>query len=643
MAGILDSKNLGVRILLGIVVALLGGSMLLYLVPQGPGTGAAASTDIVAKVGDQSVTLAEIQQQMSEIQQRNPIPKQLESLYAAQILKQLVFQREIEYEAKRMGITVSNDEVVDRIRQFLPTAFSGGSPVAMDQYASQVQQRFQLTVPAFETLIRQGLLEEKFRKLVTDGVSAGPAEIQEEFNYRNEKVKLDYALIKPDDLEAKINPTDAEIKAAYEKNRSKYQVPERRVVRYALIDINQLRDNVHISDEQLQAAYRANIQQYQVPNRVHVEHILFMTVGKTDAEVEEIRKKAEDVLKQVRKGGNFQDLAKKYSEDPGTRDKGGDLGWIVQGQTVPEFEKTAFNLQKGQVSDLVKTQYGFHIIKLLDKETAHTKSFEEVKDSLLTPMRLSEADKEASAIAEQISSTIRQNPRTSLDQLAKDHHLTVGETRPLSATDPMIELGNAPEVKDQVFRLRQGDLSLPIKTDRGYVVLSVQQILPAHQGTLEEVRDRVISDVKLEQATQLAKNKANELVTRVKGGEKFAAAAKALGLDAKTSDPFARAGSIPGGPSGKQLAAAFQMKQGEVGAPLAMGENWFVYQIAQKDEPNPADFDKQKKDLTDSVLQNKRSMAFEAFQTSLDSRLKQEGKLTLYPERMKSFGTLGQS
>ncbi|HKT47793.1 MAG TPA: peptidyl-prolyl cis-trans isomerase [Candidatus Acidoferrales bacterium] len=643
MPGVLENKKLGVRILLFVVVALLGGSMLLYLVPQGPGTGEAASTDTVAKVGDQSVTLAEIQEQMSEIQRGNPIPKQLESLYAQQILKRLVLQREIEYEAKRLGISVSNDEVVDRIRQLLPTAFIGGGPVAMDQYTSQVQQRFQLTVPVFETFVRQGLLEEKFRQLVTDGVSAGPAEIQEEFNYRNQKLKLDYALIKPEDLEAKINPSDADIKAAYEKDRAKYQVPERRVVRYALVDINQLRETVHISDQELQDQYKANIQQYQVPDRVHVEHILFMTIGKTDAEVDEIRKKAEDVLQQVKKGGNFSDLAKKYSEDPGTRDKGGDLGWIVKGQTVAEFEKTAFGLQKGQLSDLVKTQYGFHIIKVLDKETAHTKSFEEVKDSLLTPMRLSAADKEATTTADQLSSTIRQNPRISLDQLAKDHHLTVGETRPLSATDPMIELGNAPEVKEQVFRLHQGDLSLPIKTDRGYVVLLVQQILPAHQGTLEEVRDRVVSDLKLAQATQLAKSKANDLVSRVKSGEKFAAAAKALGLDAKTSDPFARAGSIPGGPSGKMLTAAFQGKQGDVGAPVAMGENWFVYQIAEKQEPNPSDFDKQKKELTDSVLQTKRGTAFDAFQASLDTRLRQEGKLKLYLDRMKVFGTFGQS
>ncbi len=638
---VLDNRKTGMRILLGVVVLLLGGSMLLYLVPQTPGTGEASSTDTLAKVGDLTVSTAEVRQQLAEVQQRNQIPRQLESLYARQILNQLIFQKEIEYEAKRLGITVSTQERADRIRQFLPTAFNGDTFVGMDRYAAEVQARFQMSVPVFEELIRQGLLQDKFRRLVTDGISAGPQELQDEFRYRNEKVKLDYALVKPEDLEAKIAPDEAEIKAAYEKNKSKYQVPEKRVARFALIDLNQLRQGAQISDDELKLQYQQNIQQYQLPNRVHVEHILLMTVGKTDAEAEEIRQKAEDVLKQAKKGAKFEDLAKKYSEDPGTKDKGGDLGWITQGQTVPEFEKTAFGLDKGKISDLVKTQYGFHIIKVLDKENAHTKPFEEVKDSIKTPLLLSKADKQASDLADQLSATIRRSNKTSLDDLAKQFHLTVAETRPVAATDPVLELGNSQEAKEAIFRLHQGELSLPTRTDRGYVVLSVKEILPTHQGSLEEVRDKVVAELKLQKATEMARAKAEDLAKRVKAGEKFAAAAKALGLEPKTSDLFARNGSVSGAASGKQLSAAFQMKSGEVGAPLNLGSNWLVYRVAEKEEPNPADFEKQKKDLTEQVLQTKRNMAFEAFRTALEARLKQEGKLQIMPDRLKAFGDLG--
>jgi len=639
MAGAKDKSTLMKRILFGVAGVVLGGSMLLYLVPQGPATGE-VSTDTVAKVGDQSVTVNDIRQQLNQIERNNQVPRQLESFYAQQILQNLVFQRELEYEAKRLGITVSDQERADRIRLYLPMAFSGGSFIGMDQYTALVQQRFQLTVAAFEELIRQGLLEEKFRKLVTDGISVGPAELQDEYRYKNEKIKLDYVLIKPEDLEEKITPTDAEIKAEYEKNKLRYQVPERRSVRYALLDTNQLRQTTQIPEEVLKKQYQDNIQQYQVPNQVHVQHILFKTVGQTDAEVAETKKKAEDVLKQARKGVKFDELAKKYSEDPGSKDKGGELGWIRQGQTVPEFEKEAFSLAPGQISDLVRTQYGFHIIKVLEKQTAHTKPFDEVKDSLRAQAVLNQAEKQATDLVDQLSRAIRQSSRVPLEDLAKQYHLTLGETRPVSASDPLLELANSQDVKDEIFRLRPGELSLPIHTDRGYVVLALKASVPAHQGTLEEVRDRVTSDLKKEKSVEQAKSKADELARRAKAGEKFDAAAKALGLDAKTSDSISRDGTISGAASGKQLGAAFSLKQGDVGAPLSLGQNWFVYRLAEKVEADPANFEAQKKQLTEELLQSKREMAFEAFRSALSDRLLKEGKLKLMPDKLKSFGSL---
>ncbi|MGA2301899.1 MAG: peptidyl-prolyl cis-trans isomerase [Candidatus Acidiferrum sp.] len=642
MAGDSKNKKTGVRILFGVVIGMLAVSMLLYLVPQGPNS-AETSSDVVARVGDQTVTLAEVHQKLDDIRRNNPIPKQVEALYARQILDQLVFQKEVEYEAKRMGITVSEKERADRIRMYVPTAFNGDTFVGMDAYAREVQQRFQMSVPVFEDLVRTGLVEEKFRKLITDGISVGLPEIQDEFRYENEKVKLDYVLIKPDDLLAKVNADDSEIKAYYDKNKANFQIPEKRAARYALVDLAQLRQTIPLSDDELKALYQQNIQQYEVPNRVHVEHILFLTVGgKTDAEIEEIKKKAEDVLAQARKkGANFEELAKKYSEDPGSKAKGGDLGWIMQGQTVPEFEKAAFNLNKGEMSGLIRTQYGFHIIKVLDKETAHTTPFEAVKDSIRAPLLLQKVDAEAGNIADKISAEIRQSNKTTLDGLAQKYHLSLSETRPVAANEPLLELGNSQEVKDQLFRLRQGDLSLPIRTDRGYVVISVQQILPTHQGTLEEVREKVLTELKQQKAAQLAQARAADLERRVKAGEKFDPAAKALGLDPKTSEAFARSGSVPGLGSGKQLSAAFSLKFGEVGSPLELGSNWAVYQIIEKTEANPADLEKQKKTIADTLVQSKRALAFEAFRTALEERMKKEGTLKLMPEKMRGFGDVG--
>ncbi|MGB9435182.1 MAG: peptidylprolyl isomerase [Candidatus Acidiferrum sp.] len=641
MAGAFDNQKTGVRILFGVIIGMLALSMLLYLVPQGPDSSQAPG-DVVAKVGDQSITLSDINQRLSEIRQNNPIPHQLEGLYANQILKQLVFQKEVEYEAKRLGISVSDQERADRIRQILPTAFNGDTFVGNEAYSQQVLQRFQMTVPAFEELIRSSMIEEKFHKLLTDGVSVSPAEIQDEFRYENEKIKLDYAAANPETLADKINPDETEIKAYYEQNKTKFQIPEKRVVRYGLLDLNQLRQNTSVTDDELKAIYQQNIQQYEVPDRVHAEHILLTTVGKTDAEVAEIKKQAEDILAQARKkGSNFEDLAKKYSEDPGSKAKGGDLGWLVHGQTVPEFDKAVFSTPKGEISDLVRTQYGFHIIKVLEKENAHTKPFDEVKDSIRTPYLLQKVDQQSGVIADQMSSQIRQSNKTTLDDLAQKFHLTVAETRPLAPNDPVLELGNSQDVKDEIIRLRTNELSLPLRTDRGYVVLSLKQSLPAHPGSLEEVRDKIISELRLAKSEQLAQSKVDDLVKRVKAGEKFDLAAKALGLEPKLSELIARSGSIPGLGNAKLLISAFSLKTGDVGAPVHMGASWVAYQIADKVNPNPADFEAQKAKITDTLLQSKRNMAFDAFRIALEDRLKQEGKLKLMPEKLRNFGDFG--
>ncbi len=608
MAGSADNRKLGIRILLGVFVGAIGLSMLSYLVPTGTNTTDSESNDTVAKVGDQTVSMAEVRQQLSDYERRNPLPKAYEPFKAREILTSLVYIKEIQYEANRLGMKVTNEEIADRVKQFLPTAFNGDSPVGMDQYAQQVQQRFNMTVPVFEDLIKQGMLEEKFRRLVTDGVSAGPAELLEQYRYQNEKVKLNYALIKPEDLESKVTPTDAEINDAYQKGKSQYQIPEKRVVEYGLVDLIKLRQTIQISDDDLRAKYKQDVQQYQVPNRVHAQHILLLTVGKTDAEV--------------------------------AKDKGGDLGWIVQGQTVPEFEKAAFSQPAGTVSDLVKTQYGFHIIKVLEKEKDHTKPFEEVKDSIRAPLMLAKADDQASRIADDLAKAVRKSNKTPLAALATEFHLQVAQTRPVAATEPLLELGNSPEIKDTIFRLHEGEVSQPVRTDRGYVVLTVKQILSTHQASLDEVRDKIVASIKQLKSLQLAREKAEELSKRAKSGEKFDSAAKSLGLEPKTSDEISRAGSIPSVGSGKQLKDAFNLKVGDVSTAQNIGPNWLVYRVEAKTEANPADFEKQKKDLTEQVLNEKRGLAYEAFRSGLEERLKQEGKLKLMPEKLKGFGDL---
>ena len=635
----LREKKMGVRIMLGIVVGILGVGMLLYLVPQG--TNDLSGSDAVAQVGDQTISVADVQDQLSRISRNGQIPQALVPLYTQQVLDQLIFQKSLVLEAQRLGLRVTDEEHADLLRKLVPTAFTGDTFIGMDRYSAEVEARFQMTVPQFETEVKNELLQEKFQQLVTDGITASPEEVQEEFRRQNEKVKLDYVVIKPQDLQSKIEVSDSDLAAYFDKNKASYVVPERRTIDYAVLTLAQLRQRAEISDDDVKVYYQNHIDQYKLEDRAHVAHILFKTVGMTDAEAAEVKKKAEDVLNKAKHGGNFGDLAKQYSEDS-TKDKGGDLGWIVRGQTVPEFEAAAFSLPKGSISDLVKTQYGYHIIQVIDRENARTQTLDEVKASIINQLQTEKAEQLGENISTQISDDLRRGGRVPIDEVAKKFNMTTGEAKLVEQSQLLPELGNAPGLMDTIFHARTGDVAAPIRTDLGYVVFSVKDIQASHPASLAEVHDKVLDDYRLEKAVELAKSRADELAKRVKNGENFASAAKALGLDVKTSEAISRTGSIPDAGSAKQLAPAFTLTVGQAGDPIQVGQNWTVYRVAQHDAVNQDDFAKQKDKIEEQVLQRKRQTAYDLFRTALKTRLQQEGQLKYNAENLKRLTNPGQ-
>jgi peptidyl-prolyl cis-trans isomerase D len=621
-------RNRWIKITMTVILVVICLSMVITLIP-GLYSGSAG-----ANSPDSAASVVEVQRQLNRVSHGQSIPPMLKGLYAKQILDQMVFQRALQLEAQRLGIRVTPEEETERIKQILPTAFAGDTWLK-DRYALEVQQRAGMSVDEFETFLRDQMLLDKFRAIVTDGISVTPAEIEQEFRRRNEKVQIEYALVKPAELAATIHPTDAELTAYYQKNASRYQVPEKRSARFALLDLAKLRARTRVDDAALRAYYNSHIDEYKVQNRAHVEHILFKTIGKTDAEVAEIRAKAQDVLNKAKKGASFEDLAKKFSEDDATKPKGGDLGWIVEGQTVPEFQQTAFSLPKGSISDLVKTQYGFHIIKVIDRETAHTKSFEEVRDAILPILLDEKVRQDANDISNQMAAAVRQSNRQPLEELTKKFSLVLGEAPPGSATDPIGELGSTPELHQTLFQLRTGELSSPLQIPQGFVILTVKDIQPAHQGTLAEVRDRVLADYQQDQSAELARTKANELSKSAQAGTPFEKAAKSLGIEVKTSEPFSRTGTIPDLGSGRQVEAAFGMPVGQVSPAAQVGGNWLVYRVVGHQPVNPAEFTTQIDQIRQQVLQTKQSAAFEAFRTALEDRLKKEGKIVINADAMK--------
>jgi len=633
-----DNRKVGVRIVLGIVVGALGIGMLLYLVP-GQGGTQTESADVVATVGDSSITITDVQQQLQRIERGGQLPAAMAPLYAQQVLKQLVFQHALDLEADRLGLRVTDEDRRDRILQLVPTAFQGDTFVGMDQYAAAVQDRFQMGVPEFEELVRQSLVEQKFEQLVTDGVSVTPEEVKQEFRWKNEKIKIEYIVVKPDDLQGKIDASDADLAAYFDKNKSKYVVPEKRVVQYITLDPASLASRVSVSDDEQRAYYQANLDKYHIDDRVHVAHILFKTVGKTDAEIAEIQKTAETVDQKAKHGGDFAALAKQYSEDT-TKDAGGDLGWIVRGQTVPEFEQAAFTLPVGSISDLVRTQYGFHIIHVIERQMARTQSFDEVKADIAAALQTEKTQALADQLASQIAEDVRRSGRVPLADIAKKYGLTVQESQPLGPNDTLPGI-NSPEAQQEILQESADDVSAPIHTDTGYVVLSVKQIEPSHPATLAEVHDTVLQDYRHDKAVDQAKQLADDIAQRSKSGQTLDAIAKSDDLQVKTSDPFARDGEIPDAGSAKQFGAAFDLPLNQTGDPVFLGANWIVYRVVEHDVPTQDDFTKQEQSITTDLLQSKREAAYDAFREALQKRLEDEGKIKYMPDNMKRLTTPG--
>jgi peptidyl-prolyl cis-trans isomerase D len=635
MLKILQQSDTSKKIFIGILLGIISLMMVVTMVPGLAGSfGSGGSPDAVATVGGSDITATEVQQMVTRQMQANNFPPSLRSFFAKQVLDQMVFQKCMELEAQRLGMAVTPQELTDQIKLILPAVFAGDTWVGKDRYAAEVEQRTGMTVPEFEDRVRESLLAQKMQGLVTDGVTVTPGEIEQEFKRKNEKVKLEYAVVKAADLVASINPTEQELSDYFSKHQASYKIPEKRSAHYALLDATQVQKQANVTDADMQSYYNQHIAEYQVPERAHVEHILFKTVGKTEAEIAEIQQKANEALKKAKAGANFEALAKEFSDDT-SKDKGGDIGWITRGQTVKEFEAAAFTLKNGAISDLVKTQYGFHIIKVLEREAARTKPIDEVRLGILEAL----SDQKETLMMEQkatdLTRAVHESNRQSVDDLAKKFNMETGDTAPSGAGEAVGDLGNTPELRDLLFHLQKGELSTPVRIARGFVILTVKDIQPAHAATLAEVHDKVLADYRQEKSGELAKARAEELAKRVHDGATLEQAAKALGMQAKSSEAINREGSIPDLGSGQQLETAFGMKAGQTSDAVQLGQGWVVYTIAEHTDANPQDFEAQKKDIEQQLLQSKRALAFEAFKEALQKKLKAEGKVVINEDAMK--------
>jgi peptidyl-prolyl cis-trans isomerase D len=334
-----------------------------------------------------------------------------------------------------------------------------------------------------------------------------------------------------------------------------------------------------------------------------------------------VRKQAEEILAKAKApGADFAKLANQYTEEEAGKTRGGDLDFFGKGQMVPEFDAVAFTLEPGQISDVVKTQFGFHIIKVTDKRPATTRSFEEVRGQIEDQLKWERAQAEAQRITDEAAALIKKPE--DLDTVAKPRGFVVGESGFFGRNDPISGVGLAPAVSERAFELEQNTVSEPLRTPQGFAFITVTGTQAAYVPKLEEVKARVRDDLLKQKALEAARQKAASLKGQLASGD-FTAGAKAAGLEAKTTELIARGAAVADvGVSPAVDAAAFSLPVGGVSDPIVTDNGAAIVKVLERQDVKPEELTKGASDLRGEMLNERRNRFFSAYMAKAREKMK---------------------
>jgi peptidyl-prolyl cis-trans isomerase D len=593
------------------------------------GTGAdAASGETIARVAGHEITAGEFrrtyQAQLAAYrsayggQMSEQLLKQLG--VEQQILQQMVDERAAIAEAERLDIDVSDEEVRQRIFS-LPAFQENGAFIGEQRYQQLLRMQRPPMAPAeFEESVRRSLRVDKLRSALTGWLSIPDKELEQEYRRRNDKVKLAVVSFTADSFRPQVSATDAEVSTYFDAHKNDFRIPEKRKIRYVLIDVDAMRAKVNVPAADVERSYNNNVEQYTTPEQVRASHILLKTEGKDDAAV---KAKAEELLKQAKDGADFADLARKNSEDEASAKQGGDLDYFGRGRMVPEFDQAAFAMQPGEISDLVKTQYGYHIIKLVDKKVATTRTLAEVRQQITDQLAYERAQAQASDLATNMEKQI--SKPADLDRVAKANGLTVSESGFFARDEPIMGLGPAPEVTNRAFEMNVGGVSAALRASRGFVFETLLQRQDPYVPKVDEVKERVRDEVVKNKARDASKQRAAEIAAKLKGSADFEKAAKAAGVEAKTTELITRDSPIPDlGVAPAVEDAAFGLPVGEVSDPIATDNGTAVIKVVEKKEVTPDEWKTAKDRFREDLLTDRRNRFFGSYMVKAKQRMKIE-------------------
>lgn len=619
-------------------------SFIILYIPAFIGRDVGAPGETLAQVGSLAISVGEFQrayfqqrQRLEQIYQGRLDPALLRRMrLEEQVLEGLVSDRLVLLEARRLGLVVGDEELAGVIAR-MPGLQENGRFVGAAEY----QRRLELqgrSVEEFEEAVSRDLLRQKLEALVTDGLGVTPAEVEREFRRRTEQIKAEYVVVDAKPLRSQVTVEETDVRARFEAKKEVYRVPERRVLAYALLDAEALQARVPVTDRESEAYYQEHKDDYRQQEQVCGSHILVKVKGAGASEGhadEEAKRIAQGLLEQLRGGADFAALARKASEDKGSADGGGSLGCFPRGAMKPEFENAAFSLAKGETSELVKTDYGYHIIRVAEHREEGLLPLSQVKEQIQRALVAERAQASVEEKVHAVSDMLRHGRK--LEDAARAQGLTVQKSGPLArrdAADPGALARAAgplasPALVARAFEMKVGETDAEgFPVPRGHAFVALAEVQPPRVPDLKEVRDNVRADLEQEKSLAKARSIAEELKARAEtdGLDK---AAKALRLVRKESPGLVSRGQPLGDvPSGVALEeAAFALPEQALSDPVRAGDGYAVLRVLEKKPFDPAGFEKQKAAIALSVRQEKKDKLFQAYMSQARQRFPVERRL----------------
>jgi peptidyl-prolyl cis-trans isomerase D len=495
-----------------------------------------------------------------------------------------------------------------------------------------------VTIDEFESELRRNMLIGKLREVAIEGSVVTPAEIEQEYRKKNDQIQLQYVKVSPDKYKKDAEPTQEEMQQFFKTNSARYTDPEQKNLVLLVADGAKIEQGLNPTDADLQAAYNQNQANYRLPERIHERHILLMTQGKPAADEAKIKAKAEDLVKQLRAGADFAELAKKYSDDNqgptgGSAAKGGDLDWVTRGQMVAEFEKASFSLKPMVISDPVKTQYGYHIIQVLAHEDARLKPFAEVKDDIAKQWKQLRVNEIMQKVSDKAQAALQKDPDHP-EKVAADMGMEVVRADGVAPGQAVPGVGVSTDLDQAIASLKKGEVSQAVSPAANKIVVAeVTGIVPAHPATFDEVKTKIHDAMVSSKLSRLVQEKAKELVDSAKAnGGDLAKAAKAMGLEVKTTELFKRAATVEGLGSANYFDDAFKSPAGAVLNPVPMPDATVVAKVAQHAEADMSKLPEERGRIVESLKGDRARERNTIFEIGLVERLTKDGVVKLHPD-----------